>query len=105
MGRTSRYLWLTLAGLALAALSPAAARAGCGHYVLVLGSPRAEAPPQTGQPAGPSGDARDAPPAPAPPGPRPCSGPGCSEGRPPLPAPPTTVSPGEERWGLDGRER
>src|SRR5207302_1644036 len=89
MKRPTRYLWLTLAGLAFAGLAPSTARASCGHYVLI-GSPQKESNSQA-PPARPTAAEQQLPAAP-----RPCSGPGCSEGHEPLLPLPTTPPSAEE---------
>ena len=96
MSRPPRYLWLALAGLALGGLAPSAARAGCGSYVHIGGA-RHDAVPAGAQA---KSDAAAQHPLPAPSHPKPCSGPGCSQGRQPLlPLPTTPPSPEGERWG------
>ena|SRR5438874_246513 len=97
MRRPTRYLWLPLAGLVFAGLAPSTARASCGHYVLV-GSPLKESG-QQAQSAKSSEAGQHQAPAPLPSGPRPCSGPGCSQGDEPFLPLPTTPSAEEERWG------
>ena len=98
MMRLHHYLWLAFVGLALAGLAPSTARAGCGHYVLI-GSPLKESDKQA-QPAKPGQADQHQTPVPMPPGPRPCTGPGCSQGHAPLlPLPTTPPSAEEERWG------
>src|SRR5205085_548752 len=104
MKRPTRYLWLTLAGLAIAGLAPSTARASCGHYVLI-GSPLTKNNKQA-QPAT-SGPADQHPSSvPMPSGPRPCSGPGCSQGDEPVhvPLPTTPPSVEEDRWGHNAVE-
>ena len=97
MRRPPRYLWLALAGLALGGLAPSTARAGCSDYVHV-GAPRHDEAMQTSRPG--KADAAAQHPLPAPSHPRPCSGPGCSQGHQPLlPLPTTPPSPEGERWG------
>src|SRR5262245_35976770 len=93
MTRLTRYFWFALASLALTGLTPSPTQASCGDYVHI-GSPQAneasQAAKQTSSPM----------PVPFHPGRKPCSGPGCSEGRPPLlPPPPATPSAEEEQCG------
>src|SRR3954452_7083274 len=99
MTRLPRYLWLAFAGLALAGLAPSTARASCGHYVLI-GSPLKDENGKQASAAKPSEAGQAQMPVPMPPGPRPCSGPGCSQGHKPLlPLPTPPPSAEEEHWG------
>src|SRR5262245_3974330 len=104
MRRPTRCFWLTLAGLALVGLAPSSARASCGHYV-IIGSPlKDEAGKSSTQPTMPHGATQQNPIVPVHPGPKPCSGPGCSQrGEPLLPPPAAPTSIDEERWGHDLR--
>src|SRR5215470_13885028 len=104
MRRPTRCFWLTLAGLVFVGIAPSSARASCGHYV-IIGSPlKDEGGKPSPQATMPDGATHQNPIEPVHPGPKPCSGPGCSQGGEPLLPPPTApTSIDEERWGHDLR--
>jgi hypothetical protein len=93
MSRCTGFRWgRPLAGVGLALLvivlaAPAAARAGCGDYVVIGSKPAPGANAEMGT------GLQEHRSMPAAPGPRPCSGPRCGRGAPLLPAVPVEISP------------